>query len=416
MRFFSMSFRIKIVVDTQHNHSSLAMSEMPMSTDSLRPVPLAPLGLYVHVPFCATTCDFCPFYQTAPTTEGIQTYLRGIETEMTLITPDRPITTVFWGGGTPGLLSASQIERLGNAINRYAGSEIVEWTVEMAPASVTEARLKALKEIGVTRISMGAQSFDPDLLEGLGRQHTREQVFQAYDRIRSVGFDSVNLDLMFALPGQSETQWQTDLDTAIGLNPDHLSTYCLTFEEDTKLWVKLSEGKVKLDPEHEARLYETTWARLDSVGFKQYEVANFAREGHRCRHNFNTWNMHEWIGLGPSAAEQFTHVRAANPSDLQAWEEGLQRDERMTEDRTSLSDDLLAQDALIFGLRMTDGVESGALVSRFPSPQWPTVLEALNDLVAEGLAEKTAERVRLTTRGRLLADSVGEMIMSVMDP
>ncbi|GAB5562392.1 MAG: radical SAM family heme chaperone HemW [Synoicihabitans sp.] len=415
MRFFSMSFRIKIVVDTQHNQSPLAMSEMSLAAESTPTTPSAPLGLYVHVPFCATTCDFCAFYQTAPTADGIRNYLEGIAAEMALVTRDRPVSTIFWGGGTPGLLAPSQIEQLGGLVQKFAGDQIEEWSVEMAPASVTEARLRALRSIGVTRISMGAQSFDPELLDGLGRQHTREQVFRAYDRIRSMGFGSVNLDLMFALPGQSEEQWTTDMETAIDLAPDHLSTYCLTFEEDTKLWVQMSEGKVKLDPDHEARLYESTWAHLDAAGYRQYEVANFARDGHRCRHNLNTWHMHEWIGLGPSAAGQHNGKRAANPSDLSEWREGLAKSKRMTHDRVQLTDSLLAQDALIFGLRLTEGVDLDALSTRFPSDQWPAAKAALDDLIEEGLAEKFEELTRLTVRGRLLADSVGEMVMTVMD-
>lgn len=374
----------------------------------------APLGLYVHVPFCATTCDFCAFYQTAPTAAGIAAYLEGIEREMALVPAPRPVTTVFWGGGTPGLLSPPNLRRLGEAVRAYAGEGITEWTVEMAPASVTEARLAALKDIGVTRISMGVQSLNPELLDALGRIHTREQVLRAYDRVRAADFASVNLDLMFALPGQTEEEWLADLAGALELAPDHLSTYCLTFEEDTKLWVKLSEGRVKLDPEHEARLYEITWERLAAAGFAQYEVANFARPGHRCAHNLNTWNMHEWIGLGPSAASQFGRWRAANPADLERWQSGLAEGQRATEESVELTPDLLAQDALIFGLRMTAGVDPVALARRFPSPAWDQARGVLHDLVAEGLAEQTEGRVRLTTAGRLLADSVGEAVLTAM--
>ena len=300
-------------------------------------------------------------------------------------------------------------------IRVYAGGSPQEWSVEMAPASVTEARLQALKEVGVTRISMGAQSFNPELLDGLGRQHTREQVFRAYDRVQAAGFDSVNLDLMFALPGQGESEWLADLEQAITLEPDHLSTYCLTFEEDTKLWVQLSEGNVKLDPEHEAQLYETTWERLGAAGYGQYEVANFAREGHQCRHNLNTWHMHEWIGLGPSAAGQYAGWRAANASDLDQWQKDLDKGCRMTADRVELTPALLAEDSLIFGLRMTEGVNPVELARRFPGPAWQGARAVLHDLVADGLAEKAGSRVRLTTRGRLLADSVGESIMMAMD-
>ncbi len=392
------------------------MSEMlPMSSAPAEPVP-GPLGLYVHVPFCATTCDFCAFYQTRPTAEGIARYLEGIAAEMRLFPPDRPVTTVFWGGGTPGLLAPSALRRLGELVRAYVGDQLVEWTVEMAPASVTRARLEALRDVGVTRISMGAQSFSPELLAALGRQHTREQVLRAYDRVRAAEFPSVNLDLMFALPGQTEAEWMSDLDQAVALAPDHLSTYCLTFEEDTKLWVKLSEGRVKLDPENEDRLYERTWEHLTAAGYPQYEVANFARPGHPCLHNLNTWHMHEWIGLGPAAASQYAGLRAANTADLNQWFENVGQGRRVTEDRVELTPELLAQDALIFGLRLTAGVNPVALARRFPSAQWDRARGVLADLEAEGWAEKSGPLFRLTTAGRLLADAVGEAILTAMDP
>jgi len=212
-----------------------------------------PLGLYIHVPFCASTCDFCAFYQVRPTAGDIADYFAALETEAALVKWPRAVTTVFWGGGTPGLLSPDALRRLGeftldccgrgaqsdddSAAKRRACGPVLrtssgrpeEWTVELAPASVTEARLAALREIGVTRISMGVQSFQPALLDALGRQHSREQIYRAYERIRAAGFASVNLDLMFALPGQTAAEWEADIAEALALSPDHLSTYCLTF-------------------------------------------------------------------------------------------------------------------------------------------------------------------------------------------
>jgi oxygen-independent coproporphyrinogen-3 oxidase len=281
----------------------------------------------------------------------------------------------------------------------------------MAPASVTEARLAALKEVGVTRISMGAQSFQPALLDGLGRQHTREQIFRAYERIRAADFASVNIDLMFALPGQDEAAWLADLGEAVALAPDHLSTYCLTFEEDTKLWVKLSKGQVKLDVEHEARLYEATWASLQAAGYGQYEVSNFARPGHACLHNVNTWRMHEWVGLGPSAASQHAGVRGGNVADLARWHAHLALGERITEDRVMLSSALLAEDALIFGIRMNAGVNLEELRVRFPSAPWRAVELQIDRLHDAGVAEVSGGHLRLTSRGRIIADSVGAEIM-----
>jgi oxygen-independent coproporphyrinogen-3 oxidase len=285
----------------------------------------------------------------------------------------------------------------------------------MAPASVTAERLAALRDAGVTRISMGVQSFQPALLEGLGRQHTREQVYRAYERVRAADFPSVNVDLMFALPGQTEAEWTSDVAEAVALAPDHISTYCLTFEEDTALWVKLSQGRVKLDPEHEARLYEVTWAQLAAAGYGQYEVSNFARPGHACLHNLNTWRMHEWIGLGPSAASQFAGWRGANISDLDQWQTNLDRGQRATEDRVRLAPALLAEDALIFGLRMNAGVDVGVWQARCPDAPWINVGALLDRLVADGLALREGANVRLTDHGRMLADSVGAEVMEAFD-
>jgi oxygen-independent coproporphyrinogen III oxidase len=397
----------------------------------------APLGLYVHVPFCASTCDFCAFYQTQPTAAGVRQFLEGVAREGDLAVWSKPVTTVFWGGGTPGLLAPRDLEKLGGMVRarierrtdispanvensaphgKEAPAAPIEWSVELAPASVTEARLTALRNAGVTRVSMGAQSFRPELLDALGRTHTREQIYRAYDRIRAAGFASVNLDLMFALPGQSAEEWANDIREAVALAPDHISTYCLTFEEDTKLWVKLSQGRVKLDPEHEAALYEATWAQLAAAGYAQYEVSNFARPGHQCLHNLNTWRMHEWIGLGPSAASQQGGWRGGNVADLDKWSAHLARGERVTEDRVALTPELLAEDALIFGLRMNAGVDLAPWRERAPSAPWSVVDDAVTTLAAGGLIERDHDFVRLTNRGRLIADSIGAEIMAAFEP
>jgi len=367
--------------------------------------------MYVHVPFCASTCDFCAFYQTKPTAGSVDRFLTGIEDEAKLVNWVRAVTTVFWGGGTPGLLAPSDLTRLAEVVRTRCGGTPREWTIEMAPASVTPQRLAALKEAGVTRISMGVQSFQPALLDGLGRQHTLEQIYRAYDHMRAAGFHSVNLDLMFALPGQTEAEWAADVREAIRLAPDHLSTYCLTFEEDTALWVKLSQGRVKLDVEHEAKLYEATWAQLAAAGYAQYEVSNFAKPGHACRHNLNTWHMNEWVGLGPSAASQHDGWRGGNIADLEKWLGHVAAGERVTEDRVAATRAQLAEDALIFGLRMNAGVDVAAWQARCPDAPWPAVETLLARCVTEGLAVRDGPRVKLTDRGRLLADSVGAEMM-----
>jgi oxygen-independent coproporphyrinogen-3 oxidase len=396
------------------------MVHFPSGQEKAQPIPppgaAGPLGVYVHVPFCATTCDFCAFYQTVPKGDAVRRYLDGVETEAGLVPwAGRRVETAFWGGGTPGLLRPSEIERLGRTMLLYGGAP-AEWSVELAPATVTPDRLAVFKALGVTRISMGVQSFNDGLLEALGRQHTPAQIYRAYDLIRAHGFASVNLDLMFALPGQTEEQWRADLDEARRLAPDHLSTYCLTFEEDTALWVKLSQGKVKLDADKEAAFYRHTWDYLAAAGFAQYEVSNFARPGHACRHNLNTWHMHEWVGLGPSAASQHAGWRSANPPDLGLWLADVEAGRRATGDRVALTGELLAADAVIFGLRMNAGVSLPRLQRRFPSAPWSRLHDVLPRFLLSALMVSTPEGgISLTDHGRLVADAIGAEILEAFE-
>jgi oxygen-independent coproporphyrinogen-3 oxidase len=376
-----------------------------------------PLGLYIHVPFCANTCDFCAFYQVHPTAELVKGFMQSLAAEAGLVKWHRPLTTVFWGGGTPGLLSPADLGRLAGIVRALPGGTAPrEWTVELAPGSVTKERLSVLRSAGVTRVSLGVQSFRPALLDALGRAHSRVQVYRAYERIRAAGFASVNLDLMFALPGQTASEWDADIDEAVSLGPDHISTYCLTFEEDTLLWVKLSKGRVRLDPENEARMYERTWERLGSAGYAQYEISNFARAGHASLHNINTWMMGEWVGLGPSAASQHLGWRGSNVADLAEWTALVGRGERMTRDRSALTPALLAEDALVFGLRMNAGVDLRGLWARWPGAPRDRVEALIDRLAGEGLVARDGPRVRLEPKGRLVADSVGSEIMVAFDP
>ena len=370
-------------------------------------------ALYLHVPFCASSCDFCSFYQEQPKRGEIDRYLAAIERELELHPPGR-VETAFWGGGTPGLLPADDLRRLGEAMTRAAGQPS-EWSVELAPSSVRADKLAALKEIGVTRVSMGVQSFDDVTLDALGRRHSPKQIMEAWELIEAAGFASRNLDLIFAIPGQDEQRWTEDLRRAIELQPDHLSTYCLTFEEDTAMFVKLSQGKVKIDRELEARLYRQTWEQLEANGYAQYETSNFARAGHACRHNLITWEMGSWIGYGPSAASQWGQRRWTNPANLDQWIKGIEAGTPVLEQVKDLSAADLLCDALVFGLRLNAGVNPAALAARFATPLPARVTHLFEALVEEGLMEAAGSQVRLTGEGRMRADAVGVSIIERFD-
>jgi oxygen-independent coproporphyrinogen-3 oxidase len=370
--------------------------------------------VYVHVPFCAHACDFCAFYQEEPERALIERYLEAIAIEFSLVVPTPPCDTAFWGGGTPGVLLARDLERLGAAQITALGSPSAEWSVEMAPGSVRRDKLEVLLDLGVTRISLGVQSLSPRMLDALGRRHSVTQIMRAWEIIRSVGFGSVNLDLIFAVPGQSLDEWTADLDAAVALGPDHISTYCLTFEEDTAMFVRLSEGRVAIDAEREREFYLATWDRLEAAGYRQYEVSNFARAGHRCLHNINTWRMQAWEGFGPSAASQGNDWRGANPANLEAWATDARSGRRACDGRVPLSPGQLVEDALIFGLRMNDGVAVGEIESRFGVGALGPFREILDSFAASGLAIwRDAGSIALTREGRLVADRVGEELLGV---
>lgn len=373
------------------------------------------MGFYLHVPFCARSCDFCHFYQEPPKREDLLRYLGGIEHALARTAVPRPLDTVFWGGGTPGLLAAKDLERLGRAV-LLANNGCVprEWTVEMAPATIKADKLMCLRDLGVNRISMGVQSFQPKLLEALGRIHSLDQVRRSIELLHHTGMSNFNLDLIFAIPGQDPASWEADLREAVSADPAHISTYCLTFEEDTALWLRLQRGQVhKLEAEDEAGFFELAWDFLGTRGFRQYEISNYARPGHECQHNLDTWRMQEWLGIGPSASSQMGGRRWTEPHSLDEWLEGLESGVPKWADSVELTPEILAQDLLIFGLRMNAGVDLQAIEARLPGalPEtWPAFRESL---VVEGLAEFNAPVLRLTRRGRLVADRIGEEILGL---
>ena len=374
-------------------------------------------GLYCHIPFCASTCDFCAFYQEKPKRADLLSYLDGMKTEFERIPKSAKVDTIFWGGGTPSLLSAKDLQRLGMSMIDNVGSDFSEWTVEMAPSTVKADKLKVLLDLGVTRFSMGIQSFNLDSLEKLGRLHNLKQIYYAWDLIKESGVYETNVDMMFALPNQDLNDWSEDIKKANDLGSTHLSTYCLTFEEDTALFVKLSEGKLAIDEEKERAFYLEGWDLLKSFGFQQYEISNFARsEISRCMHNVNTWKMNEWIGCGPSAASQFNGYRYRNPSSIKEWLKGFENQRITNGDEVVLSKEMLFTDSLIFGLRMNEGIDFEELSMRFLfNNDWlkNSYLQMMDQFESEGYLKKEGTRFILTREGQLKCDAIGTELFNI---
>src|SRR5262245_34982526 len=269
-------------------------------------------SLYVHVSFCAQKCEYCAFFSEASTGELRQRYVEALIRELEMVATDLKPQTIFFGGGTPSLLNLRQWESILTAIHRLGLSDASEWTVECNPATVSLDKARLLRDGGVNRISMGVQSLDDALLDRLGRVHSRDMVFRSFDILRQAGFDNVNVDLMFAIPGQTLEVWRATLREALALGSEHLSSYEVIYEEDTPLYVQLQAGEFDVDEDLACDMYDEMLSTADAAGFQQYEVANFARssasgrlDGQHsccgCRHNLNYWAGGSFYGLGPSA-------------------------------------------------------------------------------------------------------------------
>jgi len=248
-------------------------------------------SLYVHVPFCARKCAYCAFYSEASDGERINRYVGALIRELEIVAPDLKPRTVFFGGGTPSLLNLRQWERILQAMDRLGLLGAKEWTVECNPATVSLSKARLLRDYGVNRISLGVQSLDGPLLERLGRIHSRDMVFKSFDLLRQAGFENVNLDLMFAIPGQTLETWRGTLAEALAMGSEHLSCYEVIYEEDTALYAQLQAGEFEVNDELACDMYEVLLNCASAAGFCQYEVANFERDN-TLNSRLSTLNLH----------------------------------------------------------------------------------------------------------------------------
>ena len=306
--------------------------------------------------------------------------------------------TIYFGGGTPSLLSAELFGELVAELPRDRSWS--EFTLEVNPATVTAEKAQAWRAAGVNRISLGAQSFNPAMLELLGRQHGPRDVAETCELLRAHGFENINLDLMFALPGQSLAAWEATLTAALACQPDHVSAYALTYEEDTPFFEK--RGLWQLEEELEIAMFERTRAVLGAAGIFAYEISNFAKPGRESWHNLGYWRGADYLGLGPSACSTIGGARWRNLPNTPGYIERVNRGVSVREEREVLDDATRAKERIMFGLRMREGVERMMFAGADAE---------LGMLAENGLAFENAGRVFLTPRGQLVADSVAEIFV-----
>ena len=371
------------------------------------------IGLYLHIPFCERRCRFCAFVTRDHQDDRAGAFVADLLGEITLaagagLVRGRPIDTVYFGGGTPTTLSAAQLLAILNACReRFDLASAAEISIEANPLGVDQPGLRALRAGGVSRVSFGAQSFDDAELAAAGTPHRAGDIARAVHAARGAGVTTVSLDLIYGLPGQSPARWLANLDAAIALEPDHLSFYGLTIETGTPLHQDVARGRVTVpDEDTMADLYEMGRERLDAAGYRQYEVSNFARPGHACRHNLGYWTDREWLGLGPSAHSYLDGDRFGNVESLSEYHRLVEGGLAPIAEREMGTPDLRVREAVAFGLRTVEGVRLGTLKSRYHLDPVTRFREPIERLVRDGWLILEGDVLRARKSGLAVADEL----------
>lgn len=379
-----------------------------------------PSSLYLHIPFCTHRCAYCDFNTYAGQQDSIPAYVQALCNEIRAVgqsAPQRPaLHTLFFGGGTPSLLTASQFETILETISAcFDLLPGLEATLEANPGTVSLDDLRALRRVGLNRISFGVQSADPGELRMLERAHTFVDVINAVSWARRAGFDNLNLDLIYALPEQTLERWQNTVERALALRPEHLSLYALTLEHGTPFGRWAQRGLLPIpDPDLAAEMYEWSSHRLAAAGYAQYEISNWALPGRECRHNLQYWRNLEYFGLGAGAHGYAGGLRYSNLLRIKTYVERMNGPASaayplsaaaVNQHRNSAREDM--QETMMTGLRLTDeGVSAEAFGRRFGVALTQAFGKEIDELLRFELLEWSGERLRLTERGRLLGNQV----------
>ena len=385
-----------------------------------------PAGLYLHVPFCQSICQYCNFNRGLLDAGLKHRYVDALEREIRerLGRPPQPpganagradvvgvveADTIFFGGGTPSLLEPDEVDRLvracANACRLDPGAEI---TLEVNPETATPQRLEGFRRAGVTRLSFGVQSFDDRELARLGRRHSAERARAALHLAKAAGFDDVSLDLMFWLPGQTLESWLRSIEEAIALAPDHLSLYLLELYPNAPLKEALARGATDAQAadDEAAEMYLRALDRLDAAGFDQYEISNVARPGHRSRHNLKYWQGGTWWGFGCGAHSTVEGVRWKNISGTEEYIQRVAKDVSPALDAHVLTVNERMEERLFTGLRLSQGVNRAEIASAFGIDPWRRYGNDLSPFVESGLLWMSTERFGLTRDGMLVANEI----------
>lgn len=371
-------------------------------------------GLYLHVPFCEKKCSYCDFY-SIESTSHIDLFVECLLQELKLRSPmydGSPITSIFFGGGTPSLLSPDAIHQITQELQqRFAVAADAEWTMECNPGTVTESRLAGYRKSGINRVSFGVQSFTSAELEFLDRIHSASEAEQAMMAARDVGFDNVNMDVMFAVPGQTLNTLSYNLERLIQLQPDHVSAYSLIYERGTPLYTQLKKGLVSPIPEElDAEMYHMVIRTLTNAGYEQYEVSNFSKPGKACRHNLTYWHAEPYLAVGPSAHGFIGNTRYWNKRSLTAWMADVRAGVFPEANREELGPNELLSEYLFLHLR-ADGISLADVWEKFNVDLQTSLQPDLTYWLEEGFITISHGLLRLTSEGYRVCDELTVKLM-----
>ena len=367
------------------------------------------IALYIHFPFCRRRCSYCSFVSYQGRESDISDYVKALKKELVLRAAGQRVSSIYFGGGTPSLLSPEQIHELLSVIpSHFTADEASEVTLEANPGTVDEPYLADIMKLGINRLSLGVQSLDDGELALLGRIHTASEAGDAVRLARNAGFTNLSLDLIYGLPNQTLASWHRTLDELIGLSPEHISLYPLTLETDAPMRLAIQRAEVPpIDPDLTADQYELAQDTLAAHGYHHYEISNWAKGGYECRHNLVYWHNLPYLGIGIAAHSYIHGHRLANTTDLDsylnAFSSNLPPAWELDEE---IGPELQLSETVILGLRLSEGVCLEGIRSRFGIDLLKHYSQQVDETAALGLLEYSGQRIRLTRRGRLLGNEV----------
>lgn len=361
------------------------------------------ISLYIHIPFCAQKCLYCDFPSFARKDHLRKAYIEALNKEIISLREKHnnlEINTIFIGGGTPSVLEAHELECLLKEVAKLNMAKDIEYSMECNPGNLTEEKLEVMKKYGVNRISMGLQAKQDNLLKGLGRIHNYKTFKENFLLAKKVGFNNINVDLMFGLPNQRLNEWEETLREIISLDPAHISAYSLIIEEGTAFYNLYENDKLKLPTEEEERkMYHLAKKILEENGFNQYEISNYAKDGKECRHNLAYWNMDNWIGVGSAAASYINGKRIKNISSVEEYINSINEKGEAVEEIINNSKNDNMEEFMFMGLRKINGIDENKFKKRFSMNINDVYGEILNKYIGEGLLIRESGRIFLSEKG-----------------